>query len=46
MALRRSSSLVRYMLRKAKIAAPATVSFHNQSPSCLLDGLAEPESAT
>ena len=27
------------------IARPAAVSFHNQSPSCLLDGLAEPERA-
>src|SRR6266436_1971102 len=40
--LRRSSSLSRQASRSARIAAPAAVSFQNQSPSCLLDGLPAP----
>src|SRR5271156_3866159 len=40
--LSRSSSLVRCISRKAWIAAPAAVSFQNQSPSCRLDGFGGP----
>ena len=36
----RSSSASRQARRSATIAAPAAVSFHSQSPSCRLDGLA------
>ena len=35
----RSSSLARPARRSACSAAPSAVSFHSQSPSCLLDGL-------
>src|SRR5215472_14930243 len=40
----RSSSLARCAARNAWIAAPAAVSFQNQSPSWRLDGLAVPAS--
>jgi hypothetical protein len=40
--LRRSSSLARQIVRSSWIAAPAAVSFQNQSPSWRLDGLAAP----
>src|SRR5271169_4509840 len=40
--LSRSSSLARCISRTAWTAAPAAVSFQNQSASCRLDGLARP----